>query len=79
MVAVDKGKEDFSFVLKEGSGFVASLLPLYQKMITGMHEEDRNEFFQAPTPINNWQLSVILTYASLLEKMLVDQEMNKGD
>ena len=70
MVATDNDMEKFKTVLKEGQGFVASLLPLYQKMITGMHEDDRNEFFESPTPINNWQLSVILTYASTLERAL---------
>ena len=72
MVAVDNGMENFKTVLKEGQGFVASLLPIYKQMITGMKEEDRNEFFGNPCPINNWQLSVILTYASTLEKALAD-------
>ena len=79
MVAVDKSMEDFKFILKEGSGFVADLLPIYQRTIKGLSEEDRNKFFKCPTPINNWQLSVILTYASLLEKMLEDQEIKKSD
>jgi hypothetical protein len=39
-------------------------------MITGMHEDDRNEFIENPAPINNRQLALILTYASTLERAL---------
>ena len=71
MVSVDPAMEDFKFILKEGREFVNRLLPVYKGIIKSLPEEEKkNAFFEGPTPLNNWQLSVILTYASLLEKML---------
>jgi len=79
MVTVDKNMEDLKFVFKEGQGFVGALLPLYQEMIKSMSMEERGKFFEGDTPLNNWQLTVILSYASILEKMVENRREKEGD
>ena len=79
MVAVDPAMEDFKFILKEGRDFVERLLPLYKEIIKSLPEEKRKEFFEGVNPLNNWQLSIILTYASLLEKIVEDKMEEEKD
>ena len=81
MVASDKPTEDLKFdlLLKEGSELVEWLLPLYKKIAMSLPEEKRNEFFEGVTPLNNRQLSIILSYAALLENMLEGEDGRHQD